>query len=805
LVITRGGIPESTRHAATARLSSLSSCRAVVTQEDVACAARVMRWALPVALLLLAAKSGPAAAAVRMPAFFGHNMVLQTRSFGGTRAFLSGWAAAGERVTVREGGGMGGGGEMYYATAGTSGSWSLQLDPRPYSGGGTSLTVTGSSGGPAAIANNVTFGDVIICAGGAAMASPASQLITLPENVRVFVVGTGSTQSPPPPGRSDVPPGSVGWSSAPRAVSALCVQTAAELSALRKSTPIGLIVAAVPGSSLLDWVPASAATRCLSGANQQRIGQHYNAMINPFSMTSTRAAWWALDEPANATVGEPMVSATNQACLFRAMINSWRDAQPTGDYSFIFAQSRHSTASAIAQAAALPQPTVVSGRGAKHGCGGFPNDKQAVDSTGVAIAEDSGEQLARRMALSMVHVAFAQQPSSSYAGPTLSSATVVDSVDAASVTATFHFGAVAPGRLLLQPVTGCSRGCCGNEGGGLDLRLATSADLSDPSTTFIRATAVTVLADGAALHALFGVRSNSLGQYPVAMLVGGSECAVVGSASNISAVVSAVAIDIGSASATAATATGVADADDDADTTLAAVGTRGQFASPPLGWNHWNAFHCDVSERLVVAMADAMIASGMAAAGFQYINLDDCWMVERGANGSITPDPVRFPSGIKALADYIHSKGLKFGIYQAPGNPTPQGRPGLLDHEAQDVATFCEWGVDYIKLDSKGSTREGWNKVRTAINACTRQPMYLQVAFCKTVAGCDGWMDRLANAWRTSGDSQATWASVMNNMDSAEPLWPLAGPTGPIGGHWNDAECALNLLPPPPGKLVWTV
>ena len=94
-------------------------------------------------------------------------------------------------------------------------------------------------------------------------------------------------------------------------------------------------------------------------------------------------------------------------------------------------------------------------------------------------------------------------------------------------------------------------------------------------------------------------------------------------------------------------------------------------------------------------MADAMVASGMAAAGFQYINLDDCWMVERAANGSITPDPVRFPSGIKALADYIHSKGLKFGIYQAPGNPTPQGRPGLLNHEAQVI-------IDPIKCQAVG-------------------------------------------------------------------------------------------------------
>jgi alpha-galactosidase len=234
----------------------------------------------------------------------------------------------------------------------------------------------------------------------------------------------------------------------------------------------------------------------------------------------------------------------------------------------------------------------------------------------------------------------------------------------------------------------------------------------------------------------------------------------------------------------------------------------GLFATPPLGWNAWNAFHCDVSERLIIAMADAMANANanvttlitshppsqslpppsLRAAGYRYLNLDDCWMVDRDAtDGSVTADPVRFPSGIKALADYVHSKGLLFGIYTAPGSNTPQGRPGLLGHEAQDVATFCDWGVDYLKLDSRGSTRDGWEKVRTAINKCDH-PMFLQVAFCKSVDECEGWMDGLANSWRTSGDAQATWASVMVNVDATEPLYPLAGPTGPIGGHWNDAD-----------------
>ena len=198
-----------------------------------------------------------------------------------------------------------------------------------------------------------------------------------------------------------------------------------------------------------------------------------------------------------------------------------------------------------------------------------------------------------------------------------------------------------------------------------------------------------------------------------------------------------------------------------------------------------------MSERLIIETADMLVATGLAAAGYTMTGLDDCWMVDRQADGTIGVDPVRFPSGMQALADYIHARGLKFGIYQAPAATTPQGRPGLLNHEAQDVATFCDWGVDYLKLDSRGSTRQGWEKVRAAIDACTARrgsPMFLQVAFCTSVAGCQGWMETLANSWRTSADAQATWDSVMLNVDKTEPLWPLAGPTGPIGGHWNDAD-----------------
>ena len=111
---------------------------------------------------------------------------------------------------------------------------------------------------------------------------------------------------------------------------------------------------------------------------------------------------------------------------------------------------------------------------------------------------------------------------------------------------------------------------------------------------------------------------------------------------------------------------------------------RSLAATPPMGWNSWNKFGCNVSEKLIKEMADAMAASGMADAGYEYIVIDDCWQVERDADGNIVPDPERFPSGMKALADYIHDLGLKFGVYSCAGSLTCQGRPGSKGHQFQD-------------------------------------------------------------------------------------------------------------------------
>jgi len=151
--------------------------------------------------------------------------------------------------------------------------------------------------------------------------------------------------------------------------------------------------------------------------------------------------------------------------------------------------------------------------------------------------------------------------------------------------------------------------------------------------------------------------------------------------------------------------------------------------TPPMGWNSWNTFKCDISEQLVKDVVDAFIEDGYKDAGYQYVNIDDCWMaMERDGLGNLVADPEKFPDGIKALADYIHSKGLKFGVYGCAGNKTCAGYPGNRGHEYQDARTYASWGVDYLKYDwcnTDGLNAEGaYTTMRDALYAAKRPVIF---------------------------------------------------------------------------------
>ncbi len=195
----------------------------------------------------------------------------------------------------------------------------------------------------------------------------------------------------------------------------------------------------------------------------------------------------------------------------------------------------------------------------------------------------------------------------------------------------------------------------------------------------------------------------------------------------------------------------------------AAQKAEGLALTPPMGWNSWNHYGCNIDEALIRRTADALVASGLRDAGYVYVNLDDCWHGERDAQGAIQPDPQRFPSGLKALGDYLHARGLKFGIYSDAGATTCAGRPGSRGHEFADARQYAAWGVDYVKYDwcatgtgaAQRNPREAYATMSRAIAAAGR-PMVL--AICEWGENEPwSWGRDYGHLWRTTGDITNCW------------------------------------------------
>jgi len=220
---------------------------------------------------------------------------------------------------------------------------------------------------------------------------------------------------------------------------------------------------------------------------------------------------------------------------------------------------------------------------------------------------------------------------------------------------------------------------------------------------------------------------------------------------------------------------------------------NGLARTPPMGWNSWNKFGCDVSEKLIKEMADALVSSGMKDAGYQYIVIDDCWQIDRDAQGNIIADPKRFPSGMKALADYVHAKGLKFGLYSDAGTLTCQKRPGSRGYEFQDARQYAAWGVDYLKFDwcstSTQNQQASYSIMRDALLKAG-QPIVFSI--CEWGSSKPWlWARDVGNLWRTTGDIQDCWdckrdwggMGFVHILDLQDGLEAYAGP-----GHWNDPD-----------------
>jgi alpha-galactosidase len=215
---------------------------------------------------------------------------------------------------------------------------------------------------------------------------------------------------------------------------------------------------------------------------------------------------------------------------------------------------------------------------------------------------------------------------------------------------------------------------------------------------------------------------------------------------------------------------------------------NGLAKTPPMGWNSWNLFAEKVDDQTVRTMADAMVTSGMRDAGYIYINIDDTWEGVRDANGNLQSNH-KFPD-MKALADYVHSKGLKIGIYSSPGPRTCAGYPASYGHEKQDAETFAAWGIDYLKYDwcSAGSIYKDadlqsiYQKMGDALQATGRPLVY---SLCEYGHGSvEKWAPEVSgNLWRTTGDISDKWDSMIDNIEKQAHTAPYAGP-----GHWNDPD-----------------
>lgn len=237
--------------------------------------------------------------------------------------------------------------------------------------------------------------------------------------------------------------------------------------------------------------------------------------------------------------------------------------------------------------------------------------------------------------------------------------------------------------------------------------------------------------------------------------------------------------------------------------TTSAQKFEGLALTPPMGWNSWNTFESAINEQLVIDTAEEMKTNGMLEAGYEYIVIDDCWALrERDEDGNLVPDPEKFPSGIKDLADKLHAMGFKFGIYGDAGKTTCAGYPGSQGHEYQDARTFAAWGVDYLKYDwCATGTRDAQEAYTTMRDALYKAGRPIVFSICEWGDSEPWtWAKDIGHLWRISGDIYDCWdcefkwsrgfKTILDGYHEAEPsvvgrdgLGKYSGP-----GYWNDAD-----------------
>ena len=210
---------------------------------------------------------------------------------------------------------------------------------------------------------------------------------------------------------------------------------------------------------------------------------------------------------------------------------------------------------------------------------------------------------------------------------------------------------------------------------------------------------------------------------------------------------------------------------------------NGLGLTPQMGWNSWNHFHCRINESTIKDTADAFVNAGLIRFGYQYVNVDDCWAKSRDSSNNIQPDPDTFPD-FKGMIDYVHSKGLKFGLYSDAGTKTCAGRPGSLGFEENDANTYAKWEVDYLKYDNcnaKTKPEDRYPVMRDALNKTGRPIFYSMCEWGQDDPAT--WAPKVGNSWRTTGDIGDNWNSMISRADANDKWASYAGP-----GAWNDPD-----------------
>ena len=760
-----------------------------------------------------------------LPKIFSDGCVLQTWDQGDARSFVYGQAAPSSDVQISVSS------EVmakpffrsYKAIASIAGDWKVQIDGTyaadplgrvgPHYG---PYTLNVSSGSATVLVRHVRFGDVFVCAGDEAMAKPNDGPSIAKQSspasysqISRFVVGYARSTSP----QEDVISGR--WQTdgdALAAFSSVCTELALSMARLDPAgmgpgnttggqpIPIGLILAVDEGSLLAEWAPNNALATCHANGRTEGGGRlldgaslrtpHgnrtlYNGMIAPLNALAVRGA---VLSQGRADVSAATPAAQYAACL-RTLVSGWRDAGGIGDYALVVAQSgadagtgEAASAIRLAQEAVLPLP--------------HDGDASAVDTAALAASYDldgsvggsvgGSAELGRRLALAMVYTAYSkQEPAWPVAPPALGAAEPLSpSVVRLSLTS-------GVGGLQLVDVSGSA---CGSSGGPLvQARAAGSATWTDASRLQL-SRAERQGATTEALQASFEMASAAAIAQVRLGLAGRPSCFVLNAnrlpplpfVANVSA------------------PTDAATSQPSADVKPAPPAWLPPARLPPLGFNTWNRWHCWVDESLLRRTADLMVSLGLVAAGYTYLNVDDCWQATRSAaaaGSAIVVDPVRFPSGLRAFSDYAHARGLRFGLYTSQTELTCQARPGSYGYEEQDAAAYCAADVDYLKIDSCMGAQypllnESWIRFRKGLDACAAargRPFLMACSSCgvKTGGGVDGcgrWVAQgpvSCDVWRVGDDIQAHWSSILTNLEQNTVMASVQN-THP--GHFNDPD-----------------